>query len=160
MFVIDSQDYRDLVLMYINTGARREEILPIRFTWDNVDFERSVIKILGKRNKTRILLMNNTIREILQRRKYEEEHIYPLELNYEYIFKKIKKYFKAAGIENANIHTFRKTYGSLLVQSGVEIFTVSKLLGHSSVKVTEKHYVDLLPSNLSNSVKILDNIVK
>ena len=54
------------------------------------------------------------------------------------------KYYKRAGIENANVHTLRKTCGALLIQNGVDIYRVSKWLGHSTVTVTEKHYVDLL----------------
>ncbi|MBL7135224.1 MAG: tyrosine-type recombinase/integrase [Candidatus Marinimicrobia bacterium] len=158
--VTDDPNYRDLILMYLHTGARREEILPVRFTWDNVDLQRRRIKLIGKRNKIRFIPINDTVYEILDRRKFAEKHEQPFDFNYEYLFKKIHKYYVAAGIENANIHTFRKTYGSLLVQSGVDIFTVSKLLGHSSVKVTEKHYADLLEDNLLSGVKALDGLIK
>ena len=41
----------------------------------------------------------------------------------------------------------------------VDIFTVSRLLGHTSVKTTEKYYVDLLQDNLRDSVNGLDGII-
>ena len=53
-----------------------------------------------------------------------------------------------------------KTFGSLLLQNKkADIFTVSRLLGHTSVKTTEKYYVDLLQDNLRDSVNGLDGII-
>jgi len=153
---VDDPNYRDLILMYLNTGARREEILPSKFTWSNVDFKQRKIKLTGKRNKTRYVPMNETVYQLLRRRNYIEKREFPFNFNYEYLFKKIAKYYIAAKIKNANVHTLRKTFGSLMVQSGIDVFTVSKLLGHSSVRVTEKHYADLLEENLVSGVKSLD----
>jgi len=75
------------------------------------------------------------------------------------MYKKIRKYFKVAGLKDVSIHTFRRTFGSILVQSGVDIFRVSKLCRHSSVLVTQKHYAELLDDNLSDSVKMLDKVI-
>jgi integrase len=46
---------------------------------------------------------------------------------------------------NRCFHTLRHTYASHLLMSSVNIFTVSRWLGHSSVRVTEKHYGHLIP---------------
>ena len=65
-----------------------------------------------------------------------------------------------AGLKDVNVHALRKTFGSLLIQSGeADLYTVSKLLGHSSIKTTERYYVDLLDENYHKSVKILDTIL-
>lgn len=55
-------------------------------------------------------------------------------MNYEYMFKKIKKYYRKTGINDANIHTFRRTFASLMSQDGVDIFRVSTLFGYSDVE--------------------------
>ena len=156
--VIDSDDYTDLVLMYLHTGARREELLPKLFTWKNVEFENRLMRIVGKRDKVRYIPMNDTAFEILKKRK-ERGEVVPFKLNYEYIYKKIKKYYKKAGIQDADIHTLRRTYGSLLVQGGTDIFRVQKLLGHSSVKTTEECYADLRQDDLKKSVKQLSKLL-
>ena len=57
---------------------------------------------------------------------------------------------------DANLHTLRKTAGALLIQGGVDIYRVSKFLGHSSVKVTEQHYVDLLQADYADMSSILE----
>jgi len=157
--VIDSPDYKDLVSTYINTGARRAELLPPLFSWDNVDFENGVVKLIGKRQKITYVPMNDELRNTLHRRKYIEKKKIPFEMNYEYMFKKIKKYYRKIGINDGNIHTFRRTFGSLLSQNGVEIFRVSTLLGHSDVKVTTDHYSTLSDENLVASVKVLDDLL-
>lgn len=44
-------------------------------------------------------------------------------------------------------HALRKTFGSWLVQAGEPMTGVSRLLGHSSVVVTERHYAELEPGH-------------
>jgi integrase/recombinase XerD len=48
--------------------------------------------------------------------------------------------FKLANIENGHAHRFRDTFAVELLQKGVSLEDVSILLGHRSVKITEKHY--------------------
>ena len=47
-----------------------------------------------------------------------------------------------------SFHTLRHTYASHLLMSGVNIFIVSRWMGHSSVKVTEKNYGHLIPNSV------------
>jgi integrase/recombinase XerD len=54
--------------------------------------------------------------------------------------KSLAKVFKAAGVPRAYPHLFRHTCATTLLQDGVSLHTVSKLLGHSSIKMTEKRY--------------------
>jgi integrase len=56
-----------------------------------------------------------------------------------YFHKMYRRVFKAAGIE-ASSHDFRHTYAIELLKAGVDIRTVSKALGHSSIQVTERYY--------------------
>jgi len=136
-------DASDLFTFYLQTGARRSEILPPKFTWANTDLERGTIMLHGKKDKYHTLPLSPMLINILKRR---EPHKYPFDFKPYQVDKIIRKYYRRAGISNASIHTLRKTCGSLLIQNGVDIYRVSKWLGHSSVAVTEKHYVDLLQS--------------
>jgi integrase len=52
----------------------------------------------------------------------------------------LKGVFKEAGIPDGHAHRFRDTFAVGLLQAGVPMERVSVLLGHSSIKVTEKHY--------------------
>jgi integrase len=156
--VINDPNDRDLILMYIHTGARCLELEKQEFTWQSVYFEERKIVLHGKGDKYRTIPMNDIVFEILYRRKMSEKRDTPFSFNYDPMYRKIKKYYKLAGIEDANIHTLRKTFGSLLVQQNVNIYIVSKLMGHSSVLVTEKHYASLLDENLRNGVQELSKL--
>jgi integrase len=52
----------------------------------------------------------------------------------------LRKLFALAGTKNGHPHRFRDTFAVELLMSGVPLERVSVLLGHSSVKITEKHY--------------------
>lgn len=68
-----------------------------------------------------------------------------------YIRGEILRYAKLAKV-TANVKMFRSTFASNLVMSGVDIYAVSKLLGHHDVKITEKHYAHLTPDFLNSSL--------
>lgn len=58
----------------------------------------------------------------------------------------LTKLFEKAGVANGHAHRFRDTFSVNLLQAGVPLEAVSILLGHSSVKVTEKHYAPWVKS--------------
>ena len=149
----DDQRAWDLVTFYLQTGARASEILEEGgFTWESVYEDH--IEIIGKGRKRRLIPLNNTLHEILERRRTERA---PFPYTYSAVSQALsRKLFVKAKIADANLHTLRKTAGALLIQAGVDIYRVSKFLGHSSVKVTEQHYVDLLRSDYSDMSTILE----
>lgn len=59
--------------------------------------------------------------------------------------------------QNASPHALRHTFGSYLISEGADLYSVSKLLGHSSIKMTEKVYLELLNSANQKTVGIFDN---
>jgi integrase/recombinase XerD len=69
----------------------------------------------------------------------------------------LSKLFENAGVVNGHAHRFRDTFSVNLLQAGVPLETVSILLGHSSVKITEKHYS---PWVKSRQVKLEESIEK
>lgn len=150
----ERQDQRawDLVTFYLHTGARATEILEEGgFTWDSVKTEH--IEIIGKGQKRRQIPLNDTLRSILSRR---SELRAPFPYSYSAVSQTIsRRLFRRAGFPDANLHTLRKTTGARLIRSGVDIYRVSKYLGHSSVKVTEQYYVDLVQSEYAEmSIKL------
>ena len=56
----------------------------------------------------------------------------------------------------ASFHTFRHTFASRLVQRGVDLYRVQKLMGHSTMKVTER-YAKLVDANLEDAIEVLNN---
>ena len=55
-------------------------------------------------------------------------------------------------LNNARFHDLRRTFGYNLIKQGRPIYEVSKLLGHSSVTTTEKHYAPLMVTDIKNFI--------
>lgn len=70
----------------------------------------------------------------------------------------IKRWAKDAGIaKNVNFHTSRHTFATMLLTLGADIYTVSKLLGHTNVKTTQI-YAKIVNKKKDNAVSLVDNI--
>ena len=156
---ITDQRIHRLALLYLNTGARRSELLPPQFSWGNVNFDKRMLYLSGKGNRKRYIPMNETVYTILKSIKEEGNEVL-CDLKPNTVTHKFHDSYKIAGIEKATLHSLRKTFGSLLIQNGkADLYTVSKLLGHASIRTTEKYYVDLLDENYHQAVKHLENIL-
>lgn len=152
-----NRGFKQLVIAYLNTGARRNELLSPYFTWNNIDFIERKVSLRGKNDKLRHIPMNDTLYSIFIDLKARKA--VPFEYKPDYVTHKLKGYYDTAGIVNANVHSLRKTFGSVILQNKLaDLYTVSKLLGHSSVKTTERYYVDLLDENYRTPVQELTNI--
>lgn len=91
---------------------------------------------------------NNTQNVIVNTR---ENTILPT--NFERTFHSI---LKNAGIAPYGIHSLRHTFASMLFSKGVDVKIVSKLLGHSSVKITYDTYVHLFEKDINRVTNVLD----
>ncbi|MGH3391203.1 MAG: tyrosine-type recombinase/integrase, partial [Actinomadura sp.] len=81
--------------------------------------------------------------------------------SYHEINKEWNAAIKAAGIEprgeeGTGLHRLRHTFAGDLIQQGVDIYLVSRLLGHSTVRVTEEYYAHLRKKTLETARQALD----
>lgn len=60
-----------------------------------------------------------------------------------------------AGIEDFTFHGLRHTFASRLVQGGVDLYKISKLLGHKDIKTTQR-YSHHCPDSLQDGVEMLE----
>ena len=70
-----------------------------------------------------------------------------------------RRILKNLNIPQAGTHTLRHTFASLLFAEGVDIKTVSTILGHASIQITLNTYVHLLEKADHNAVAKLDNVI-
>lgn len=149
------------VTVSLGTGLRQGELMSLQ--WGEVDFERSEIEVLATRSKSgvgRFVPMPNSVRDALKRWRRQsapgERFLFPnadghiLNMN-----KSWRELLKRAQITNFRWHDLRHDYASTLVMRGTDIYSVSRLLGHSSIKVTER-YSHLSPGHLREAVRVLD----
>ncbi len=139
-----------LIMVYLLTGARLSEILKPKMTWDDIDFEKEMMTLpFRKGAKSSRIPLNVILMEIftdLKKNPFEKDHnnepedvLFPFPINASYVSHKIKAILNEAGID-ATAHDLRDTFVSYLMNLGYTIADVSKLAGHSNIKVTEKYY--------------------
>ena len=113
-----------------------------------------------KQGKKRILPLNETAFHLLTLKHSQEigEYVFmhrgkQIAENWlSQLFKRAVKDKKAGLNDRLHWHWLRSSFASWLVIDGVSIYAVSKLLGHSSVAITQKHYAHLPSENLHAEV--------
>lgn len=141
------------IAMAVFTGMRQGEIM--RTDWQDVDFKNNDIRvIISKSKKFRRIPLHDRLKCILAPLALEKGLIYEGSIrNLEWEFIKIKR--QMPNSQYFRFHDLRHTFASLLVKSGVDIYTVSKLLGHANLSTTAI-YAHLYDDHIRNSIKKLD----
>ena len=136
---IQCPDFNRFVRFAYYTGARSSEIRSL--SREKIKDEYLVTK--GKSGK-RMVKLNAQAKEILK----EQGSLW----NYskDFISHKFKKECRKRNIKDARFHDLRRTFGYNLIKQGMSIYKVSKLLGHSSVRTTEKHYAPLMATDIED----------
>lgn len=141
-----------LCTFLINTGARISEAQKLTRTGIH---EKHVVFYDTKNGSNHQVPLNVKAQAALDEQLASHKETYVFPYDYTHIQNRFKKVMGILEIdEQVSIHTLRHTFGSRLVQKGVPIQTVSKLMNHSSLQVTMR-YAHLAPSNLDNAVELI-----
>lgn len=154
---------KPIVLAFLHTGMRRGELLNL--TWEDINFERKEITIQPKEgwcpkgSKTRVIPLHPVLEAELKKIRQETGPVFKtlsgIRIADTIMQRKFRYTLKKANIDHCRIHDLRHTFASALARAGVDIYRISKLLGHSSVKTTEI-YAHLIKSDLIEAIKKLD----
>ena len=153
---------RDLIVLSLNTGLRQEELLSLE--WSRVSLVRKTMLITKTKNdKPKTLPLNKIALDVINRRSKVKS------IKNDYVFfnrngKKINAHNlrsafnnvkRKAGIEDFRWHDLRHSFATRLAQAGVDIYKISKLLGHKDIKMTQR-YAHHCPDSLRDGVEILE----
>ena len=136
---------RAIISLLLNTGIRAGETASIRLSDIEIKERSGSLTITGKGLKQRTLPLNSRVRKALS--DYLERC--PKDKN-EFLFMGqrgkplsptaishiVSKYAKKAGLENVTAHNLRHTFARSMLNNGVSIGDVSRLLGHTTVETT------------------------
>ncbi len=149
---IDGNERDKLIIeLFYSTGIRRDELLNIRT--NNIDFDNYLIKILGKRNKERIIpMLPKLSKNILNyiSKYYPSEFLFESKkskkLSSSTIYRIVNKYFRAVSAKvKVSPHVLRHTFATHMLNNGADINTIKEILGHSSLSSTQLYTKIKLP---------------
>lgn len=132
------EDLYPAVAAGIYTGMRQAEIFNLE--WTDVDFDRNVITVCNKPGFTtkskrfRVIPLHPALKPILTRIKRREGLCFDT-INNRRVLNRILRNAKVK-YEGKTWHLLRHSFASNLVMSGVDLVTISKLLGHASITTT------------------------
>jgi len=138
-----------IIDLFYTTGIRRTELIHLKM--NNVDLSSNTLKVLGKRNKERILpvlpIISKQIKTYLQERTKLEAIDNPefffltqkgVKLNDSLVYRLINNYFSNVSEKvKKSPHILRHTFATHLLNNGADLNSVKELLGHSSLASTQ-----------------------
>jgi integrase/recombinase XerC/integrase/recombinase XerD len=148
---------RDKAMIYslLDTGLRASELLDIDIT--DVDINGTILIRNGKGGKSRMVYFTPTTRRALRR--YLNIHKGSLalftdrdgiRLTYSGIRQMLKRRSQYADIPRVTAHMFRRAYALEMLRAGVDVFTLSRLMGHADERVLAR-YLKLVASDLEQA---------
>jgi integrase len=159
--VIDNEDIKDMAIFAVNTGMRQMEL--IKLQWNQINLVDKIVILdnqhhVTKGKRVRTIPLNANAFQVLRNRAASSSRVFLYNgqpMSQDFISHKFAEYVDRADINNKlNFHSLRHTFASWLVQAGVSIYEVSKLLGHSDIKTTQI-YAHLRGDDLRRAVDLL-----
>ena len=154
---------RAFIALSLATGARQTALLDL--TWDRVDFRRKTITLAlndaqdEQRKKRATVPMTPRAFRYLRVLKAAAQSNYVIEWGGHRV-RSVKKGFKAAadraGLSDITPHILRHTAASWMAEADVPMFDISRYLGHSDTRITERRYAKLSPSHLKRAAGALN----
>lgn len=151
---------RSIIIFALNTGMRRGEILNLK--WQNVDLTRGTITLTRSKNQLRgTIPLNSRVFELLmmKQRQPGREYVFCSKAGTRLEDRNLKRAFdiarEKAGLQDVRFHDLRHTFATRLVQNGVDLYRVQRLLGHKTHVMTQR-YAHHYPESLRSAVKVLE----
>ena len=148
-------DYKNAFIFCCFTGLRFIDMFKLKFS----DIINDRINIIMQKNKENIsILLNKTALEIIETQKImNSDKIFNVK-SYQVWEIEIKELVRQAGItKKITGHCARHTFATLCISNGVDIYTTSKLLGHTNVQTTQL-YAKLIDEKKDEAIKKLPEL--
>ncbi|MCH2199336.1 MAG: tyrosine-type recombinase/integrase [Flavobacteriales bacterium] len=137
-----------MVTIFYETGIRLSELIGIKM--QAIDFQRGILKVLGKRNKERLIPLSKETLDLTK--DYIESRqaitgsgdayllctdrgakLYP-----NFVYRKVNSYLgKVSSLDKRSPHVLRHTFATHMLNNGAQLNTVKELLGHANLSATQ-----------------------
>ncbi len=153
---------REIVTFGLHTGLRLQEILSLEWSRVNL-FRRTILIKETKNGNPKTLPLNKIALDVLNQRSTVKSikngfvffNCKGEKINSNVLRTAFYSVLKIVGIDDFRLHDLRHSFATRLAQAGVDIYKISKLLGHKDIKMTQR-YAHHCPDSLRDGVEILE----
>ncbi len=160
-FTRSRQAARDIFVVMIDAGFRINEASTLK--WSDIDFDNGVIYLYRTKVSNEDLIpMTSRLGVTLENRRktVDGEYVFPGRFGGHKTInnnRALEAAIDRAGLDDVTSHNLRKTFATRLLSRGAAITDVQRLLGHSSVKTTERSYTALVRNErFKQTIDLLD----
>jgi integrase len=168
--LLDDTPVAQAIRFLLYTGTRKRETLDAE--WQYVDMEQRTWRIpMTKNGKPRTVYLSEQAAQILEAARQLQQQTAQLDGNtprwvfanpttgrpYSCIYHTWNRVRQRAGLEDVRIHDLRHSFASTLVNAGVSLYEVQRLLGHVKASSTQR-YAHLAKSKLQSTVQVVDRV--
>lgn len=157
-----------MVNFLFSTGVRQRSLINIKV--GDVDLDNGILTVrVTKNRKVLVVPINQTLvsilKEYLKHRQHQssDDWLFCNSFGQQLIktgcYQMLQRYQKARGIETMGVHRYRHTFAKHWILNGGNVVTLSKLLGHSSLNITQ-HYINLVTTDLTKQVEEINLLDK
>ena len=168
----------EMYYIELATGLRRGELLGLK--WNDIDWKNGIIKVrrqvarvdgqiveapLKTKNSYRAVSISPQAIEVLreQKCKTNDQYVFPSPnggpISPDSVNNMLKRVLERAGIPKVRFHDLRHTFATIALQNGVDIKTVSGMLGHFSAGFTLDTYAHVTTSAQKEAAQTIGNIL-
>ena len=168
----------EMYYIELATGLRRGELLGLK--WQDIDWKNGIIKVrrqvarvdgqiveapLKTKNSYRAVTISQQAIEVLkeQKRKTNDQYVFPSPnggpISPDSVNNMLGRVLERAGIPKVRFHDRRHTFATIALQNGVDIKTVSGMLGHFSAGFTLDTYAHVTTSAQKEAAQAMGNIL-
>lgn len=147
LFTDDFDGVRDNLMfeMFYQTGIRLSELIGLK----DLDVSSESIKVLGKRNKERIIPISKDLYELIKEYKsfrtgmgINSKYLFVLnngnKLYAKFVYRRINNYLgKATSLDKCSPHVLRHTFATHMLNNGAGLETLKDILGHANLSATQ-----------------------
>ena len=168
----------EMYYIELATGLRRGELLGLK--WSDIDWKNGIIKVkrqiarvdgkvieapLKTKNSYRTVTISPQAMEVLkqQKAKTKDEFVFPSlnggPISPDSVNNMLKRVLERAGIPKVRFHDLRHTFATVALQNGVDIKTVSGMLGHFSAGFTLDTYAHVTTAAQKEAAQTIGNVL-
>ena len=169
----------EMYYIELATGLRRGELLGLK--WTDIDWKNGIIKVrrqiarvdgqiveapLKTKNSYRAVTISQQAIEVLreQKRKTNDQYVFPSPnvgpISPDSVNNMLKRVLERAGIPKVRFHDLRHTFATIALQNGVDIKTVSGMLGHFSAGFTLDTYAHVTTSAQKEAANTMGGVLR